>query len=205
MLPIIQIETGKDGTSRLWVHTTNVAERIELNIKKSLEIFSNGFEALPLLNNWQNYLSEDIRNASKFKLGEKNEAISLCLNLNSDNEITSWSFHLTLVKCSLIVSSDHTDALLSRKSKTRITSRILKPIKEFIEDLDKILEISTSFRQRHLLEGKVEIPAPLNKIESLDEFFIHNPAENSKGYFEPLKKEDCQSYLSPILYEANLI
>ena len=55
------------------------------------------------------------------------------------------------------------------------------------------------------MEGKVEIPAPLNKIEALEEFFIHNPAEYSKGYFESLNKEDCQTYLSPILYEANLI
>jgi len=205
MLPMIQIEQGKDGITKLWLHTNNVAERVELNFKKSIEIFSHGFESLPFLNNWQNYLSEEIRNASEFKLGEKNEAISLCLNLNSNNEITEWSFHLTLVRCSLIVGSDHTDALLSRKSKNRITSRILKPIKEYIEDLDKILEISTSFRQKHLSEGKVEIPAPINKIESLDEYFIHNPAEFSKEYFEPLKKEDCQTYLSPILLEANLI
>jgi len=127
------------------------------------------------------------------------------LLLNSNNEITDWSFHLTLVKCSLIVGSNHSDALLSRKSKSRITSRVLKPIKEYIDDLDKILEISCSFRQKHLLEGKVEIPAPLNKIEALEEFFIHNPAEYSKGYFESLNKEDCQTYLSPILYEANLI
>ena len=55
------------------------------------------------------------------------------------------------------------------------------------------------------MQGKVEIPAPLNKIESLEEFFIHNPAEYSKGYFESLNKEDCQTYLSPILHEANLI
>ena len=135
----------------------------------------------------------------------KNEAISLCLQLNSDNELTEWSFHLTLVRCSLIVGNDLTNALLSRKSKTRITSRLLKPVKEYVEDLDKILEISTSLRQSHLAQGKVEIPAPLNKIESLDEFFVHNPADHSKGYFEPLKKEDCQTYLSPILYEANLI
>ena len=205
MLPLIQIEEGKDRKTKLWLHTNNLAERVELNSKKSLEIFFNGFESIPLLTNWHPYLSEEIRNASEFKIGEKNEAISLCLHLNSDNEITEWSFHLTLVRCSLIVGSDHTDALLSRKSKNRITSRLLKPIKEYIEDLDKILEISTSFRQRHLLEGRVEIPAPLNKIESLDEFFIHNPAECSKGYFEPLKKEDCQTYLSPILHEANLI
>jgi len=205
ILPMIQIEHGKDGSTKLWIHTNNLAERVELNSKKSLEIFNNGLESLPLLNNWQNYLSKGIRNSSKFNLGKKNEAISLCLNLNSDNEITEWSFHITLVKCSLIVGSDHTDALLSRKSKTRITSRLLKPIKEYIEDLDKILEISTSFRQRHLLEGKVEIPSPLNNIESLKEFYIHNPAEYSKEYFEPLRKEDCQTYLSPILHEANLI
>jgi len=27
----------------------------------------------------------------------------------------------------------------------------------------------------------VEIPAPLNKIKALEEFFIHNPAEYCKG------------------------
>ena len=55
------------------------------------------------------------------------------------------------------------------------------------------------------MQGKVEIPSPLNKIEALEEFFIHNPAEYSKGYFGSLNKEDCQTYLSPILYEASLI
>ncbi len=205
MLPMIQIEKERNKNTKLWIHTNNLAERIELDGKKSLEVFFNCFESLPLLNNWQNYLNEDIRNTSEFKLGEKNEAISLCLHLNSDNKITKWSFHLTLVSCSLIVGSELTEALISRKSKNRITSRLLKPIKEYIEDLDKILEISYSFRQRHLLEGKIEIPSPINKIESLDEFFIHNPAEYSKGYFEPLSQKDCQTYLSPILYEANLI
>ncbi len=205
MLPMIQVEKGKDRSTKLWIHTNNLAERVELNSKKSLEIFFNGLESLPLLNNWQNYLSEDIRNASKFKLGEKNEAISLCLNLNSENEITAWSFHLTLVKCSLIVENNLTEALLSRKSKTRITSRLLKPIKDHIEDLDKILEISTAFRQRQLSKGKVEIPSPLNKIQSINEFFLHNPADSSKEYFDSLKEDDCQTYLSPILYEGNLI
>jgi len=205
ILPMVQIDQDKNRSTKLWLHTNNVSERIELNSKKFLEIFNNGFETIPLLKHWQNYFSKAIRDDSEFKLGEKNEAISICLHLNSNNEITEWSFHLTLVKCSLIVGNEHTDALISRKSKTRITSRLLKPIKEYIGDLDKILEISSSFRQRHLLEGKVEIPAPVNKIDSLNEFFIHNPAECSKGYFEPLNKEDCQTYLSPLLHEANSI
>ncbi len=205
LLPMIHIEQLKNRSTKLWLHTNNISERVELNSKKSLEILSNCFETLPLLNNWKNYLSEAIRNASEFKLSEKNEAISLCLHLNSDYEITEWSFHLTLVRCSLIVNSDLTDALLSRKSKTRITSRLLKPIKEYIKDLDKILEISGLFRERHLLGGRLEIPSALNNIESLDEFFIHNPADYSKGYFESLNKKDCQTYLSPILHEANSI
>ncbi len=205
MLPMIQIEQGKNKSTKLWIHTNNLAEIVDINSKKSLEILFNGFESLPLLNDWQNYLSEAIRNVSEFKVGKKNEAISICLNLNSDNEITDWSFHLTFVKCALEVGSDHTDALLSRKNKTRITSRVLKPIKEYIDDLDKILEISCSFRQKYIVEGQVELPAQINKIELLEEFFIHNPAEYSKGYFESLNKEDCQTYLSPILHEANLI
>ena len=205
LLPIIHIEQEQQGNSKLWIHTNNIAERVDLNNKKCIEIFLNEFESLPLLNNWQNYLGEELRHSAEFKLGEKREAISLCLHLSSNNEITEWSFHLTLVKCAFIVESVHTDALLSRKSKTRITSRLLKPIKEYIEDLDKILEISTSFRKKHLSGGEIEIPSPINKISSLDEFFIHNPAEYSKGYFEPLNKDDCQTYLSPILHEGNSI
>ena len=34
---------------------------------------------------------------------------------------------------------------------------------------------------------------------------IHNPADYSKEYFEPLNADDCQTYISPILYEADLI
>ena len=205
ILPIIQIENDKDETTKLWIHTNAIAERLTLSSEKSLEIFSEKYESFPLLKIWENYLSENISNASKFNLGEKNEAISLCIYLNSENEIINWSFHLTLVKCSLIVENKHTEALLTRKSKGRINSRVLKPIKEYIQDLDKILEIATEFRTTQLSNGKVEISKPLNYIESLDEFIFCNPGEYSNQYFEALNNTDCQSYLSSILYEADLI
>ena len=205
ILPIIQIDNNKDETKKLWIHTNAIAERLNLNSKKSLEIFSDKFESFPLLNKWQNYLSENICNTSKFNLEEKNEAISLCIYLNSKNEIINWSFHLTLVKCSLIVENKHTEALLTRKSKTRITSRVLKPIKEYIEDLDQIIEIATDFRKSQLSKDKIELSRTPNYIESIDEFFVCNPSEYSKEYFEALSNTDCQTYLSSILYEANLI
>ena len=38
MLPMIQIDQGKNKITKLWIHTNNLAERVDLNSKKSLEI-----------------------------------------------------------------------------------------------------------------------------------------------------------------------
>ncbi len=205
ILPIFQIDKNKDKTYKLWIHTNTIAERLDLSNKKSLQMFFNRFESFPLLEKWQNYLSDEICNAAKFNTNEINDAISLCIEMNSENEIINWSFHLTKVKCSLLVENQHIEALLTRKSNARITSRILKPIKDYIEDLEKIIEISNEFRRKQLLNGKIELPKSINNIESLEELFVHNPAEFSKEYFEPLNNNDIQTYLSPLLYEANSI
>ncbi len=204
-LPVFNVEHEKDKTTKIWIHTNAISERLILNSKKSLEIFINGLESFSLLDNWQNYLSEEIIKASEFNLGEKKEAVSLCIHLSRDFEIINWSFHLTFVKCSLIIEGREIEALLTRKSKTRITSRILKPIKEYIHDLDKILEISKEFRNRQLLNGNIEISTATNNIESLSELFIHNPCNYSNEYLEPLNHNDCQTYLSPILSQADLV
>ena len=205
ILPIFQIEKNKNKTYKLWIHTNTIAERLDLSNKKSLQMFFDRFESFPLLEKWQNYLSDEICNAAKFNTNEINDAISLCIEMNSENEIINWSFHLTKVKCSLLVENQHIDALLTRKSNARITSRILKPIKDYIEDLDKIIEISNEFRKKQLINGKIELPKSNNNIESLKELLVHNPAEFSKVYFEPLNNNDIQTYLSPLLYEANSI
>ncbi len=205
ILPIFQIDKNRDKTYKLWIHTNTVAERLDLSNKKSLQMFFDRFESFPLLEKWQNYLSDEICNAAKFNTNEINDAISLCIEMNSENEIINWSFHLTKVKCSLLVENQHIDALLTRKRNARITSRILKPIKDYIEDLEKIIEISNEFRKKQLLNGKIELPKLINNIESLEELFVHNPAEFSKEYFEPFNNNDIQTYLSPLLYEANSI
>ena len=205
ILPIFQIDKIKNNSYKLWIHTNTIAERLDLSNKKSLQIFFDRFESFPLLEKWQNYLSDEICNAAKFNTNEINDAISLCIEINSDNEIINWSFHLTKVKCSLIVENQHIEALLKRKSNARITSRILKPIKDYIEDLEKIIEISNEFRKKQLLNGKIELPKKNENIESLKELLVHNPAEFSKEYFEPLNKNDVQTYISPLLYEANSI
>ena len=205
ILPIFHIEKKKNNIFQLWIHTNAIAEKVDLSSKKCLEKFFDRFESFPLLDKWQNYLNDEIYNASRFDIGKTNDAISLCIDLNNENEIINWSFHLTKVKCSLLLENKQLEALLTRKSKSKITSRILKPIKDHIEDLDKILEISNIFRDKQILNGKIEIPKPNNQIETLKELLVHNPSDYSKEYFEPFNNEDIQTYLSPILYEANLI
>lgn len=205
ILPIFQIEKNKNNTYKLWIHTNTIAERLDLSNKKSLQMFFDRFESFPLLDKWQNYLSDELCSAAKFNTNEINDAISLCIEINSKNEIINWSFHLTKVKCTFLVENQHLEALLTRKSDTRITSRILKPIKDYIEDLDKIIEISKEFRKKHLLNGKIELPKSNNNIESLKELLVHNPADFSMEFFEPLNNNDIQTYLTPLLYEANSI
>ena len=51
-----------------------------------------------------------------------------------------------------------------------------------------------------LESGKVEKIA-----NSLNELFVHNPVEYSKEYLTPIITNDCQTYISPIIYEANAI
>ena len=203
ILPIFHVDKNKDDSCKLWVHTNSIAERLDLNSKKGLEIFVDSFESFPLLKKWQTYLSDEIMKSSKFNIGEINEAISLCIDISAENEITNWSFQLTKVRCSLLVENKHIDALLTRKDTSRITSRILKPIKEYIEDLDKIIEISKVFRTKQILHGKIELPKPHSKIDSLKELLVHNPVDYVNEYLEPLDNDDIQTYLSPLLYEAN--
>ncbi len=205
ILPILQIDKNKDNSYKLWIHTNAIAERLDLYTKKTIEIFFDSFESFPLQEKWNNFLNDEIYESSKFKVGEINEAISLCIDISSENEIVNWSFQLTKVKCSLLVDNKHLDALLTRKSTTRITSRILKPIKDYIEELDKIIEISKAFRTKQISYGKIEIPKTNNKIDSLKELLVHNPVDYTSEYLEPLDNGDIQTYLSPLLYEANSI
>ena len=51
----------------------------------------------------------------------------------------------------------------------------------------------------------MEISSPNNYINSLNELYVHNPVEYSKEYLTPLITNDCQTYISPIIYEANAI
>ena len=203
LLPLIQININKDKTSNLWIHVNSIAERINFNNKNLMEYFKNNLESIPLANNWYNYLEERLINKAEFKIGEKNKAISLCISLSKDKEIIDWSFHLTNVKCTAVIENKYLEALNKRKSKSTI--KILEPLENYQEQIKFITSVAKEFRKDQLKKGKYEISRETNNIKKLDEFYFHNPCEYSFDYFEPLNTLDPQTYISPILFEADSI
>ena len=203
LLPLIQININKDKTSNLWIHVNSVAERINFNNKNIMEYFNDNFESIPLTTNWHNYLEERLINNSEFKIGEKNKAISLCISLSKEKEIIDWSFHLTNVKCIAVLEKKYLEALNKRKSK--LTTKILQPYEKYEEQIKLIIKIAKEFRKNQIKKGKYEIPREINKIKKLDEFYFHKPCEYSIDYFEPINTLDPQTYISPILFEADAI
>ena len=202
-LPLFQIENLKDKTSKVWIHSNSIAERIDFNDKNLFEYFIDNYESFPLTDTWHNYLDKEIINKSKFKVGEKNKAISLCISLSKNKEIVDWSFHLTYVKCSAIIDNQYLQALHKRKSK--VTTKILEPIAIYIDQIKFIFDVSRKFRIDQMKRGKYEIPKEVNKIKKLDEFYFHKPGEYSNDYLEPLNLLDIQTFISPILFEADAI
>ena len=203
LLPLIQININKDKTSNLWIHVNSIAERIKFNNKNIMQYFNENYESIPLTNNWHNYLEKRLINNAEFKIGEKNKAISLCISLSKEKEIIDWSFHLTNVKCIAVIENKYIEALNKRKSK--LTKKILQPLEEYEEQIKFIINISKKFRDMQIKKGKYEIPRELNKIKKLDEFYFHKPCEYSIDYFETLNPLDPQTFISPILFEADAI
>ena len=205
LLPIFHIDKLENNTTKVWIHTNAIAERIDFNDKNVTDTFIENFESITFLKAWRNFLDDELLEKSKFELNNPNKAISLCMTISNDWEILDWAFHLTEVNCLLIVNNKHLEALTNRKSKTRITSKILKPIKDFIKDIDYLLELSKSIRQKYLSMGKFEVPKEDNSIDSINEFLKHNPSDYTNEYFEPLNVNDIQTYISPLILTADRI
>ena len=205
LLPIFHIDNSDNDNTKIWIHTNSIVERIDFNDKNFIYSFIENFESIPLINSWKNILDDKLCDLSKFKINKPNKAISLCITISNKLEITDWSFHLTNVSCKLIVNNNHLEALVNRKSKTRITSRTLKPIKDFIEDIDFLIEFSEYLRKRYISMGRFEISKEKNEIELINEFFINNPSDYTNEYFEPLNIKDIQTYLSPLILIADWI
>ncbi len=203
LLPLFQININNDKTSNLWIHVNSIAERINFNNKNIMEYFNDNFESIPLTNNWHNYLEKRLINKAAFKTGENNKAISLCISLSKEKEIIDWSFHLTNVKCVAVLENKYLQALNKRKSK--LTAKILQPYEKYEEQIKLIIKIAKEFRKNQIKKGKYEIQREINKIKKLDEFYFHKPCEYSIDYFEPINTLDPQTYISPILFEADAI
>ena len=63
------------------------------------------------------------------------------------------------------------------RNRVYLNATLLRFNRNMETDLDSIIEISRIIRNNQVLKGKIEIPKPKNKIESLNELFVCNPGD----------------------------
>ncbi len=200
-LPAVHVEP-KSGGIRLWVHSPSVAERVSLGNNLDHWLFER-CEAQCLGDLWDPLLSENLARASEFKPGKLNKAISVELEISSDGEIKNWEFSLTQIKPVAEINPEHLESLNSRKPKSRAIPIILKPIKEYLVQLQTLIFCSSKIIDSEKKNGLIELDLPTPKVPNLSELLWDFPSSNLEQWKLPLNNNDPQSIINPLLRAAN--
>ncbi|WP_432784855.1 RNB domain-containing ribonuclease [Cyanobium sp. BSA11S] len=184
ILPAISLEEGEEGL-RIWVHVPALAER--LTPGGSLDLWlRDQAESICLGRRWLPMLSPALGKAAAFKPGEVQAAVSVGLRCNDQGELSDYRFALTSVKVDAVVDDAALQALADRKPKARTTPAALKPIKDQLPQLERLVEITALLRQRRLEAGSLELDLPRPSLEALGDLCIPAPEERRHGWMVQL-------------------
>ncbi len=200
-LPIVYIEPNKGGF-RVWIHSASIAERIVLGNNLDLSI-RQSMESVCLGKKWSKLITESLKKETKFVEGENNEAITISIDINSSGEVLDWEFCLSIVKPVAVITPEQLDCLTSRKPNAKTIPNLLKPIKEHIDQIKSLIYCSNLIRQSEKKYGIIELDLPIPKFDNLTDLYWQNPATDLHQWKLPIKNEDPQSLLSPLINTAN--
>ncbi len=203
LLPAFFVE-AREGGVRIWLHIPTVAERIGLGSNLDLWLREKG-ESFCLGNSWNPLLSDALNKTSKFTVNEENHSISLIIDIDPNGIVKDWNFKLTKIKPHIEINSDILKTLNSRKSKSRTLPIKLKPIKDYINQLETLIFASKLIEKKQNELGLIELDLELPKIDYLSELIKCNPGDNYNQWYRPINNNDPQSVISPIIHLANKI
>jgi len=201
-LPGLSLEAREEGGWRLWVHAPAVAERISPG--SALDTWLNqqagancaGTQWLPLL-------PPALDKASALRVGERNEAVSVALELSSEGVLEHFRFCLSLVKPAARLDSAALVALAERKPKARTLPAALKPLKEHLPLVESLLTVVSLLRSRRLEAGSLDLDLATPAIESLGDLRIPLPDASREGWLVQLPDSEPMGLLREAVMVAH--
>lgn len=180
-MPAIAREPREEGGCTLWLHSPAVAERFAAGSALDLWLREQG-DALCVGQQWLPLLSPALAKAAAFRAGEEQAAISVALELDAEGALQSFRFCRSLIRPVAVVDQMAMDALAERKPKSRTLPAALKPLKEHIETLEQLVELTAQLRQRRLERGSIELDLAMPPIESLGDLRVPAPSPSLQGW-----------------------
>lgn len=199
-VPALALEQREDQGWTLWLHAPAVAERF--STASSLDLWlRDQADALCLGRQWLPLLSAALSKAVAFRAGESQAALSVALEIDACGDLTSYRFCRSLIRPVARVEQAALSALAERKPKSRTMAAPLKPLKDQLDNLAALVELTALLRQRRLAAGSIELNLPMPPIESLGDLAVPAPLPAQQGWLVQLPTHDA----SAVLREAVLL
>ena len=200
-LPAIHVLSHEGGV-RLWLHAPAVAERI--NPGNSLDLWlRDRAESLCLGQVWQPMLSPTLGKACEFRVGEIQDAVSVCMDIEAGGEIRSWDFQLSTICPVSIVSPSALKKLAGRRPSARTLPVELRSLKDQLGQLEIMISAARLLHIAERQNGSIELDLPVPFLENLGDLIAAEPDRTWDSWSEPLDESEPQSILSRFIRAAD--
>ena len=202
-LPAVHV-TPHEGGTRLWIHAPAVAERLTPGNSLDQWLASQS-ESLCLGAHWLPLLSPALSKASSFVVGERQDAVSLRLDLGPDGEWKDWDFCLSRIQPAAEVSADALVALDSRKPKSRAVPAAVKAIKDQIGQLETLVFCARTLHEAEQRHGRIELDLRQAQMDDLGDLNHVTPDGDGQLWSTPLNVRCPNSVLSAFVCQAHRV
>ncbi|MFN7900909.1 MAG: RNB domain-containing ribonuclease [Synechococcaceae cyanobacterium] len=198
-LPALSLEPREEGW-RLWVHAPAVSERVGFGQALEAWIQDQG-NALCVGRRWLPLLPAAMARAAAFQPGSSEAAVSVALDLDAEGNLLHYRFCLSEIKPLAVVTAETLTALAERKPKARTLPPALKPLKDHLPLLERLIGLTGLLRQRRLAAGSLDLNLPTPELESLGDLRTPAPDDSYRGWLVQLPDD----HPTAVLREAVLL
>ncbi len=190
------------GGIRLWIHAPSVAERVSNGNTLDLWMKERS-ESHCLGDNWISLLSEPLTKACEFRVGEVNESISACIDINSNGELIDWQFSLANIKPIASLTPSDLTVIANRKPRARTIPNSIKHLKDQLDQIKTVIYCSELLQNRENKNGEIELNLPAPELDNLSDLKWADPSTRLQHWRLPLDTSDPNSLLAPLIRAAN--